>query len=138
MDDMNDKIEIIMRRANNDGVSCVKRHSRLKYDYSLEDHLIEYDNHTRDTIEDLLDRLTCMSPTDLQKMIDTMGCELHLQLQELLNAWSCEFSSNHPNLEKKENEEGEDYGFWSTYISFDHYLIKEFTNGKKEKEDKKR
>jgi vacuolar-type H+-ATPase catalytic subunit A/Vma1 len=108
MDDLNEKVKIVMRRVSRDGTSCTKTHIRLKYDYSLEDHLREYDYNTSDTIDSLLDQLACMAPTDLQKMIDRMDCERHLQLQKLLSAWTCEYSTNHPELE---DEEGEDYGF---------------------------
>ncbi|MAG24740.1 hypothetical protein CMI47_04085 [Candidatus Pacearchaeota archaeon] len=108
MDDMDEQISISMRRKGSDGTSHVKTCSRLKYDYSIDDYLREYDEHSRETIEDVADQLACMSPSDLQSMIDRMGCEQHLQLQKLLNAWDCEYSSNHPELE---NEEGEDYGF---------------------------
>jgi|TARA_Y100000310_G_scaffold216111_1_gene217090 hypothetical protein len=108
MDDMNEQVKISMRRKGHDGTAHFKTHTRLKYDYSIDDYLREYDEHSRATIDDVADQLACMSPSDLQSMVDRMGCEQHLQLQKLLNAWTYEYSSNHPELE---NEEGEDYGF---------------------------
>ena len=114
MDDMNETVQITMRRTGSDGTSCSKTCSSLKYDYSIEDYLREYDEHTRETIEDVADQLKCMSPTDLQSMVDRMDCEQHLQLQKLFNLWTCTYSSNHPKLETEETEEteeGEDYAF---------------------------
>tara|TARA_Y100000310_G_C20653884_1_gene800940 strand:- start:1078 stop:1410 length:333 start_codon:yes stop_codon:yes gene_type:complete len=110
MDDMNEQVSISMRRKGLDGTAHIKTCSRLKYDYSIDDYLREYDEHSRETIDDVCDQLACMSPTDLQSMVDRMDCEQHLQLQKLFNAWSCEFSSNHPDLEDQ-RDEGEDYGF---------------------------
>tara|TARA_Y100000034_G_scaffold120679_1_gene163907 strand:+ start:349 stop:684 length:336 start_codon:yes stop_codon:yes gene_type:complete len=111
MDDMNEQVKISMRRTGSDGTSRTKTCSRLKYDYSIDDYLREYDEHSRETIEDVADQLACMSPTDLQSMVDRMDCEQHLQLQKLFNAWSCEYSSNHPEMKKKKELEDDDYGF---------------------------
>jgi hypothetical protein len=105
---MNETVQITMRRTGADGTSCSKMSSRLKYDYSIEDHLREYDEHTRETIDDVSDQLASMSPSDLQSMVDRMDCEQHMQLRTLFSSWTCTYSSNHPKLE---TEEGEDYAF---------------------------
>ena len=99
---MDETIKNTMRRIGTRGSMCTKTCTRLKYGYSLEDHLREYDEHTRETIEDVTDQLASMSPTDLQSMVDRMDCEQHLQLKKLFNSWTCD-------IDDSEDDDG--YGF---------------------------